>query len=285
MYKLKLAFFAALMVLLMSCKSDDTPTSPPQIEGRKMLLMGNSFFRPYAENLTDVVLDAGIENHNSTTVFRGGDNGRPQNFWNDSASAEHLTIKSVLDQGDVELFGMTAGYDTSAGADLTYGHRAWIDYAVERNPGIAVFIAIPQVDFPANWEQLATDFGYTTFQDFYGAFVDMVHDSIVDPLRLEFPNTKIFSIPTGWASVELTQMKLDNELLDDIGLMGAKPTSLFTDQKGHQGQIIIETGSLVWLNSIYGVDLSTNTYNTGFNTDLHAIAQRVVDNHDPNYKQ
>ena len=48
MYKLKLAFFAALMVLLMSCKSDDTPTSPPQIEGRKMLLMGNSFFRPNA---------------------------------------------------------------------------------------------------------------------------------------------------------------------------------------------------------------------------------------------
>ena len=31
----------------------------------------------------------------------------------------------------------------------------------------------------------------------------------------------IFTIPTGWASVELTQMKLDNELLDDIGLMGA----------------------------------------------------------------
>ena len=113
----------------------------------------------------------------------------------------------------------------------------------------------------------------------------MVHDSIVEPLRLEFPNTKIFSIPTGWASVELTQMKLDDELLDDIRLMGAKPTSLFTDQKGHQGQIIIETGSLVWLNSIYGVDLSTNTYNTGFNTDLHAIAQRVVDNHDPNYRQ
>ena len=86
-------------------------------------------------------------------------------------------------------------------------------------------------------------------------------------------------------NVELTQMKLDNDLLDDIGLMGAKPTSLFTDQKGHQGQIIIETGSLVWLNSIYGVDLTTNTYNTGFNTDLHAIAQRIVENHDPNYRQ
>ena len=63
------------MGFLLSCKSDDNPTSPPKIEGRKMILIGNSFFRPYAENLNEVVLDAGIENHNSTTVFRGGDNG------------------------------------------------------------------------------------------------------------------------------------------------------------------------------------------------------------------
>lgn len=284
MIKLKMVLLA-FMVFFMSCKSDENPTSPPKIEGRKVLMMGNSFFRPYAENLAELVFDASIENHSSIVAFRGGEGGWPRTLWNNSTTDEHQLIKSVLDEGDVEIFGMTAGYDTAAGVDLIYGHRAWIDYAVERNPGIVVFIAIPQVDFPANWEQLASDFGFTTFQDFYSAFVDLVHDSIVDPLRVEFPNTKIFTIPTGWASVELTQMKLDNDLLDDIGLMGAKPTSLFTDQKGHQGQIIIETGSLVWLNSIYGVDLTTNTYNTGFNTDLHAIARRIVENHDPNYRQ
>lgn len=284
MCKLKLAFFA-WMVLLMSCKSDDTPTSPPKIEGRKMLLMGNSFFRPYAEKLDELTLDEGIENHNSTTVFRGGEYGQPQRFWDDSTSEQHLTIKSVLDQGDIEIFGMTAGFDTTSQEDPFYGHRAWINYAVERNPGITVFIAIPQIDYPSNWEQMAANYGYNTVQDLYRTFVDTVHNSIVEPLRLEFPNTKIFTIPTGWASVELTQMKLDDALLDDIELMGPKPTSLFTDFKGHQGQIIIETGSLVWLNSIYGVDLSTNTYSTGFNTDLHAVAQRIVDNHDPDYKQ
>ena len=284
MYKLKLAFFA-WMVLLMSCKSDDTPTSPPKIEGRKMLLMGNSFFRPYAEKLDELALDEGIENHNSTTVFRGGEYGQPHRFWDDSTSGQHLTIKSVLDQGDIEIFGMTAGFDTTSQEDPFYGHRAWINYAVERNPGITVFIAIPQIDYPSNWEQMAANYGFNTVQDLYRTFVDTVHNSIVEPLRLEFPNTKIFTIPTGWASVELTQMKLDDALLDDIELMGPKPTSLFTDFKGHQGQIIIETGSLVWLNSIYGVDLSTNTHSTGFNTDLHAVAQRVVDNHDPNYRQ
>ena len=52
--------------------------------------------------------------------------------------------------------------------------------------------------------------------------------------------------------------------------LNPKSTSLFVDDKGDQGDIIIETGSLLWLKSIYNVDLSTNTYETGFNTDLHA---------------
>ena len=56
------------------------------------------------------------------------------------------------------------------------------------------------------------------------------------------------------------------------------------DTKGHQGDIIIEAGSLVWLNSIYSVDLSNFSYETGFNTDLHEIAKQIMDSHDPNYK-
>lgn len=53
----------------------------------------------------------------------------------------------------------------------------------------------------------------------------------------------------------------------------------------HQGDIVRETGGLIWLNSIYHVDLNTNTYETGFNTDLHEIAKQITDNHDSNYKQ
>ena len=47
-------------------------------------------------------------------------------------------------------------------------------------------------------------------------------------------------------------------------------------------EIIIETGSLLWLKCIYNVDLSTNTYETGFNTDLHEIAN-IYSNHDTEY--
>ena len=51
------------------------------------------------------------------------------------------------------------------------------------------------------------------------------------------------------------------------------------DQKGHQGQIVIETGTLIWLASIYGDDLSLNSYDTGFSTDLHSVAIDIMDKH------
>ena len=80
-------------------------------------------------------------------------------------------------------------------------------------------------------------------------------------------------------------MNLNNELLDDISMVGPKSSSIFTDKKGHQGQIVIETGTMIWLNSIYNVDLSSFNYDTGFSTDLHAVAQDIIDTHDSNYKQ
>ncbi len=265
-------------------RNQSIQVSPAGSQGSNMLLIGNSFFRPYAEHLEVIALDACFEDHNATTVFRGGNNGRPINFWNDSLSNEHQQIKSILDQGNVEFFGMTAGHDTIG--NRIEGHRAWIDYALQSNPNVTIFIAIPPIDFPANWDALATAYGYNSIQDLYTYFVnDLVHDSIVDPLRIEFPSTNIFTIPTGWAAVNLNQMNQDGLLLDNISFMGPKPTSIFTDNKGHQGQIVIETGTLIWLNSIYNVDLSTNTYETGFNTDLHAVAKQIMDSHDSNYKQ
>ena len=97
--------------------------------------------------------------------------------------------------------------------------------------------------------------------------------------------TEIFTIPTGWATFNLYQMNIDGLLLDQIDIFGPRETSIFTDDKGHQGDIVRETGGLVWLNSIYGVHLRTNDYDTGFSTDLHSIAEDIMDLHDPNYKQ
>jgi len=39
----------------------------------------------------------------------------------------------------------------------------------------------------------------------------------------------------------------------------------------------------MWLKGIYKVDLSTNDYVTGFNTDLHTVAEDAMNSHDPDY--
>lgn len=291
----KILWIVVLMLVFLSCSKNDNIIEEPQqsieTEGYNMLLIGNSFFRPYADKLDAMAIDAGFINHNSTIVFRGGENGRAINFWNDSNSTEHNLIKSTLDQGNIDYFGMTSGY---VAGNPTEGFKAWIAYALQNNPDITIFISIAPFDFPngdpngtrPDWDTFAADNGFSSIQEMYEFYIsDFQHYTIVDQLRIEFPSTKIFTIPTGWATFNLYQMHLDNQLLDAITMTGPKATSIFTDAKGHQGDIVRETGTLVWLNSIYGIDLTTNTYDTGFNTDLHTIAKQIMDNHDSNYKQ
>ena len=273
---------ASLIWMLISCNNEEISAQSLETEGYNMLLIGNSFFRPYAEKLDDLSIIAGFENHNSTLIFRGGENGRPINFWNDSNTTEHLQIKAALDAGNIDIFGMTAGHELE---DRIEGHKEWINYALQHNPDIKIFIAIPQIDFPADWEQRAEEYGFDNIVELYDYFVnDLVHHEMVNQLRDDFQSIEIFTIPTGQTSVILDQMNSNNELLDEITRFGPRPTSLFTDSKGHQGNIIRETGSLLWLSSIYKVDLSNFSYDTGFNTNLHEIAKQIMDNHNSNYK-
>ena len=286
---------AVVLLVFLSCSKDDNLTEetqePPETQGYNMLLIGNSFFRPYAEKLDEMAIDAGFVNHNSTIVIRGGENGRAINFWNDSSSSEHSLIKSTLDQGGVDFFGMTSGHNSDNPIE---GFKAWIEYALQNNPNITIFISLAPFDFPAgdpngtrpDWDTFAADNGFSSIQEMFDFYVnEILHNEIVDQLRAEFPSTKIFTIPTGWATYNLYQMNIDGLLLDQIDMFGPSASSIFVDSKGHQGDIVEKAGGLVWLNSIYNVDLSTFNYETGFNTDLHEIAKQIIDSHDPNYKQ
>tara|TARA_X000000950_G_scaffold274080_1_gene358623 strand:- start:1213 stop:2076 length:864 start_codon:yes stop_codon:yes gene_type:complete len=279
-----------ILLFMLSCSKGDM-SSQDESTGYNMLLIGNSFFKPYADHLSNLATEANLNEHSSIVVKRGGELGRPINFWNDSTSEEHQLIKSTLDQGNIEVFGMTSGYDSE---NPTEGHSAWIRYALQKNPNIIIFIAIGSFDFPngdsnstrPDWKTFALDNGFNSIQEFYNYYInEIIHKEIVDELRVKFPSTKIFTIPTGWAAKNLAQMKLDNELLDDIEMFGPKSSSIFTDEKGHQGQIVIEAGTMIWLNSIYKTDLSSFNYNTGFTTNLNTIAQEIIDVHDDNYKQ
>ena len=273
-------YLITLIALMTSCKENKGVENP---QGKNLLLIGNSFFRPYAEKLNAIALATDFENHNSTIIFRGGSNGRAINFWRDSTTSEHKAIKAALDQGNIDIFGMTSGHDTN---DYTEGFSAWIAYALQNNPDLTVFISISTIDYPDYWDTTASQYGFNTIEELYDHYVtDRIHENIVDSLRLEFPNTTIFTIPTGWATFQLHEMWKDSLLLDNINRMGPLSTSIFTDTKGHQGNIVRETGGLIWMNSIYNYDLSSRTYNTGFQTDLHDVAIQIVNNHDSNYKQ
>ncbi len=274
-------FYLLLLIALCSCTRN---TGANNIDpGHRMLLIGNSFFRPYANHLDDVAADAGYRNHNSTLVFRGGENGWAISFWNDSTSNRHQEIKAAFDAGGIEYFGMTSG---SSPDTRTEGFSEWIQYGLQENPDMKVFISIPPIDFPTNWTDTAQHYGFNSIESFYYYFVNtIIHKTVVDPLRAEFPNTTIFTIPTGWAAIDLLKMKQDGLLLDSIDITGPSATSLFTDAKGHQGQIIVETGTLIWMKSIYRENLGTNSYPTGFKTDLHGLADQIMNNHDPLYNQ
>ena len=248
--------------------------------GFNMVLMGNSFFRPYAQELGEMALAAGFTEHRDTGFFAGGDNGRPTNLWqaNNALTAE---IKAALDEGDVDMFGMTAGVIPE---NPTEGFREWINYAVAANPNVTVFLSLPPPDYPEQWQERAEALGYTNIREAYDAEVlQLVHSEIIDVLRAEFPSTKIFSVPTYGATFELADLYEQGLLEDEIGFRGPRPESLFTDEKGHQGEIIITTGTLIWLGELYDVDLGAFEFDTGFNTDLHSIAEGVISAHDPNY--
>ena len=247
--------------------------------GQNMLLMGNSFFRPYAQRLSGLALDAEFLEHRDTEVFRGGVYGTPIGLWkNEDTNTE---IKQILDGGNIDMLGMTSNYNED---DPTSGFSEWIEYALQKNPNVKIFISIPPIDFPADWQQTAEDAGLNNIRELYEFFVnDHTHKTVIDQLREMYPSTVIFSIPTGWATFDLEEMHQNDLLLDDISLFGSFERAIFTDAKGHQGEVVVTTGALIWLSSIYGVHLRNNDFDTGFNTDLHTVAEEIVVNHDPEY--
>ena len=267
-----------LPLILTSCAKEEVDEKL----GYNMLLMGHSYFKPYANRIGEIAIDAGLINHNQTYVFSPGASGFPIGLWNDTG-AKNQRIKETLDAGNVEVFGMVAD---SRGLNESFeGTRNWIAYALQNNLDITIFLSISPPNFPNDWEQTAQQSGFATVQETFTAHINQnVHLELIDSLRAEFPSTNIFSIPTGKASIDLWQMYKDDLLLDSILETGPFETSLFTDEQGHQGEMTASTGALMWLKGIYKVDLSTNDYVTGFNTDLHTVAEDAMNSHDPDYK-
>ena len=61
---------------------------------------------------------------------------------------------------------------------------------------------------------------------------------------------------------------------------GPAQTSVFTDKKGHAGTITQDTGTLIWLHAVHGVEPNDAPAFPQWKSDIRAIAQAVVDKED-----
>lgn len=243
---------------------------PNVITGFDSLFMGHSFFRPFAEGMAFHAPNAGFTEHTQDVVFAGSENGAPEALWNNAA--KRAEIQGILDGGDVELFGMTYHPDYPT---MT-GYQLWFDYALGRNPDTRFFVALPWLQLPASH----TAGQYSTA---WHAFHEGSWHDLLDGLRAEYPGVDIYGIPYGQAAVELVELYEAGLLPDVDGLISGSGDAIFRDQSGHADDILIELGRLVWLRAIYGVDLSGYAHDPGYTVDLLAIADAIMDEHDPAY--
>jgi len=262
-------------------------TPPSGIVGQRLMLMGHSFFRPFIDRLPFHVAQAGIVGHSQEKVTAGGVNGTPLSLWNNTTN--RAAVQTVLDGGDVDLFGMTCcDLELTPGGDpvldpegnpnlLLDGYQLWFDYALAQNPDTAFFIGMPWIDFPTDYADA------TAYGDLWTLFYNTIILPAVDDLRAQYPGVTIYSIPYGQASHELFQLFEAGNLPDVSNLEGWSATSLYTDYKGHAGDVLKALIELIWIDAIYGVDLDTYAYDPGYQTDLKALAKSIMDAHDPAY--
>jgi len=250
----------------------DAGTNPSPVQtGYNSLFIGHSFFIPVARGMVAHAERAGIEGHQQQTVFSGGETGAPQALWNNANKSAQ--IKAILDQGDIELFGLTY-HPSYPGLN---GYTNWIDYALERNPDLAVFIGLPWQPEPARYDS-------ETYMNAWEVGHPSIAHGHIDALRERYPNLTIFCIPYGEGAAVLHQLQSSGELPDvDAVQSSADNRGIFRDRLGHGESMLIQLSQLVWLRAIYGVDLIAYDHDPGYSVDLKTIATEIITRHEAAY--
>lgn len=216
------------------------------VQGYRGLFMGHSFFRPSADQLNQLSAEWGIDGHSGHTIFRGDSNGSPLKLWQDSKVLQEAT--DLLSEGQIELLALTY---YSAENSRIEDYQLWFDLALESNPEIKFLITIPwplgpHRITPGNLAELRT----ATLALF---------DSLITPLRQHYPNNAVIFCPYGLGAHELIESLFDGELAG-VEYLSAAPSSnsgdeyLFRDATGHPNELVITLSTLIWANTLYGVD-------------------------------
>ncbi len=252
--------------------SGDICDIPPAAMGYNSLFMGHSFFLPIAAGMAEHAHGAGFVDHTQQTFFAGGASGAPQALWDNSDTRN--AIQAVLNSGEIELFGMTYHPDFPG----IEGYKNWVEYALLQNPDTRFFIALPWATNPADEDVTEYEASWETGHPL------VIHDGHIDTLRADYTDSDFYCIPYGQGAVELYKLFDSGKLFDVQTLVSENGSdAIFRDSFGHPDDILITLGQLIWLNAIYGVDLNSYDYDTGYSCDLKAIAQDIMDNHDSDY--
>ena len=262
-----------LILLLAQSQALHSATAAEPTRGYKSLFIGHSFFVPMARGMTAHAHRAGFPLHEQLVFFEGGDRGTPGYFWENSRHSGN--IKKALASGKIELFGMTwTGVGRGKG---TFDHfKLWVDYALKFNPDTTFCLAMPWGRHPARYKiaEFEKAMKEAHHQDFH---------NLIDRLRKAYPNNEFFCIGYGQGAVELKRLYHAGQLKDVDGQTKNRDkgtSGIFTDALGHPDKIMIELGQLIWLATIYDVDLEQYDYDPGFKLDLKAIATEVINEDD-----
>ena len=240
---------------------------PGSEEGLTALYIGHSFGRTFAESLTEFSTEAGVVGHTQEVVFSGGQTGAPQNLWDDP---EHRAeIQAILDTGEIDLLIMICCSESFIEDGTDPALELWIDYALAQNPDTRFSLALPWPDFPEEYEDAAE----------YAALWlggDLLWHARIDQLRETYPGVEISCLPHGRGALELRHLFEAGELSDVDQMTSGDGDAIFTDPKGHADEILRDLGTLIWLGSIYDVDLTDHPVGDEYEADLIGIAQTVI---------
>lgn len=239
------------------------------IAGLTVLYAGHSFGRPFAENLTKTAKFAGIKDHEQRIVFRGGQNGAPQAMWEDPTAKNE--IKNALNDGNVDIVILICcsqellesnGQSDKAIVEI-------IEYALSKNPNTKFGLSMPWADYPENYidaneHRFQIDVAYSRYQQFAKSLTNL------------FPDVDVFTFYHGAVIYELRGLFEKGMLQDVDNLIGPKRNSIFTDEKGHAGLLAIDTGSLIWLNAIYGINPMDIPKIEKYKLDIREVAAEVL---------